>query len=132
MNAREIITEGISQFNDKQKETGRRVLETMEKRILLFMLEEALADKMGQLRDELESVASQADLDLQRELDWATDIIVASMRMNDKLRVELEDEKIVRIADLYTLKVERSEGRTTIELIKNAPPGSPKSPATKS
>ena len=118
MNARRVITDGIEAFNTKQRETGRRELESLEKRMLLLHLEAALAEQMGKIRTELESAASQSDLELQRELDWATDIIIATIRMDNRLSVKLEAEKIQKYAAGFDLHVENDEGQIELELVK--------------
>ena len=117
MNIERIIRNGLRHFNSRQKESRRIGLGPVELNMLVQVLQSALAEEMGKIRDELELAASQANNETLLELDWATDIIVATMRMNNLMSVELTDEQIQKYAGGFVLTIERDEGVTELELI---------------
>lgn len=116
MTLKEILRDGLSKFNAKQEATKRKPLTSLEGTMMVEILHGVLAQEMGQLRDSLESAASQANIETQRDLDWATDIIVSFIRGENKMSVRLEDEKIAKLSAGFGLRVDRGEGRTELEL----------------
>jgi len=121
MNIERSLRDGIIAFNDRQAATGRVPLTALESNMLVAVLHNALAKQMGQIRGELELAASQANIEVARELDWATDIIVATMRMDNRMSVSLRDEQIQKFAAGFVLHVEREEGVTELELTVDKP-----------
>ena len=123
MNIETTLRQALTAFNEKQVSTKRKALTSIEGTMLIEIFKAALVEKMGLLRDSLESAASQADNELQRELDWATDIIVATIRMDGKMSVTVTDEAIQKYAAGFALKIDREEGRTELELINDTDSG---------
>jgi len=118
MNLTKTINDALSVFNERQKATKRLPLTDLEGTMLGHILQTALAEQMGLLRDSMEIAASQAGIELQRDLDWATDIIISTILAENKLSVTVEDEKITRATAGFGLRVERGEGRTELEIVK--------------
>lgn len=116
MTAEKILWAGLSKFNDRQEATQRIPLTETEENLLVHILRSDLAAYMGQLRTELELAASQPNIETQRDLDWATDIIISFIRGENKTSVRLEDEKVAKLSAGFGLRVERGEGRTDLEL----------------
>ena len=120
MSVERIIRASIHHFNFRQAESQRLPLSHVETNMLVQLLQASLAEEMGKIRDELESAASQANNETLLELDWASDIIVATIRMNDLMSVKLVDEKIKKYSNEFTLKIDRYEGVTELELIRES------------
>lgn len=120
MTIERIIRDGLQHFNSRQKESKRSPLGAIETNMLVQILQASLAEEMGSIREELESAASQANNETLIELDWATDIIVATIRMNDLMSVSLTDEQIKKYAGGFVLTIDRDEGVTELELITQA------------
>ena len=110
------IREGIQAFNERQRDSNRLPLTTIESNMLVQILHEQVRNSVGQLREELERAAQQADLETQRDLDWATDIIVAFIRMDNRMSLKLNAEKVQKFAAGFNLRVEHSEGEIDLEL----------------
>lgn len=120
MNIERILRDGLSHFNSRQAESKRSPLGAIETNMLVQILQASLADEMGSIREELESAASKANNETLLELDWASDIIVATIRMNNLMSVKLTDEQIKKYASGFVLIIERDEGVTELELITKA------------
>ena len=120
MTSNEIIRTGISRFNDRQRDTNRNPLSTVESNMLANLLHAALAEETGRIRDELESAASQADLETQKELEWAIDVIITTIRQNNQLSVRVADETVRKMSAGFSLRVERDEGWLELEVIRNS------------
>lgn len=120
MTIERILRDGLSHFNSRQTESKRSPLGAIETNMLVQILQASLAEEMGHIREELELAASKANNETLIELDWATDIIVATIRMNDLMSVKLTDEKIKKYASGFALIIDRDEGVTELELITKA------------
>lgn len=116
MTAEKIMWDALGKFKDRQEATNRKPLTSTEENLLVHIVRSDLADYMGQLRDELELAASQPTVEAQRDLDWATDIIISFIRGESRMSVTLNDEKVAKLSAGFTLRVERGEGRTELEL----------------
>lgn len=118
MNLEQIIRIALGKFNDRQRATKRSPLTDIEGVMLAHIITSSLAEEMGQLRDSLELAASQANVETQNDLDWATMIIMTAIRGDNKMSVTVEDEKILKASAGFMLRVDRGEGRTEMEIIK--------------
>lgn len=119
-NISRIIRTALSIFNDRQVSTKRSALTSIEGTMLTEILRAALADEMGLLRTELESAATQAGIEAANDLDWATDIIMSFIRAENKTSVTVDDEKVRKLSAGFTLRVNREEGRTELELVQQS------------
>ena len=118
MTLNETIRSGLSTFNERQRATKRKPLTNLEGTMLATILTQSLAEEMGLLRDSLELAASQANIETQNDLDWATMIIMATIRGDNKMSVTVEDEKIMKAAAGFMLRVDRGGGRTETAIVK--------------
>jgi len=119
MSIERTLTEGLTAFNERQAATGRSPLSKLEQNMLALILTQSLAKEVGQLRDELESAASQSDLTTQRELEWAIDLIIMTIRADNKMSVRVTAEDVRKMSAGFDLRIDHDEGIIELEVVRN-------------
>lgn len=117
MTLRRLISEAVETFNERQVETGRDRLTSVESNMLVSLITAAVQVPLAELRSELEDAAAGAELETQRELEWATDIIIATLLFDDKTETTIKAEKIMNVVGDRKLKVEHDQGDITLKVV---------------
>jgi len=119
MTVEQAIRNGVEYFNESQTDSSRHPLSRIEGNMLVQCVLTAVQKQVDELRTKLELAASQSDLKTQRELDWATDMIVAFIRMENQMSLDVRADEIQKFAAGFNLRVEHEDGIIKLELQKS-------------